>query len=59
MLLFLFAIYVTSFAKTRHVRTQCQRMGFMAPIDSSINKLTIYHNTTAKVSRSAFAEACF
>ena len=50
-------VYVTSLAKTHYVRTQCQRWVSL-PIDSSINKLTICHNITAKVSRSAFAEAC-
>ena len=38
--------YVTGFAKTCHLCTQRQRT-FSSPIDSSINKLTICHNTTA------------
>ena len=39
-------VYVTRFAKTRHIRTQWQKH-FSSPIDTSINKLTDCHNTTA------------
>ena len=40
-------VNVTGFAKTCHICTQWQRT-LLSPIDSSINKLTNYHNTTAK-----------
>ena len=39
--------YVTRFVKTLHICTQWQRT-FSLSIHSSINKLTNYHNTTAK-----------
>ena len=46
VLLYSVSVYVTIFAKTRHLRTQWQRT-FSPPINRSINKLTNCHNTTA------------
>ena len=40
----LWSQFVTGFAKTHHICAQC----FSLPYDSYINKLTNYHNSTAK-----------
>ena len=50
-------LFNNRFAKTHHVRTQCQRK-FSSRIDSSINNPTNYHNTTAKSWVVCFSEAC-
>ena len=44
-------IYMTGFAKTRNALTPAHngKERFSSPIDSSINKLTNCHNTTATI----------